>query len=78
MLFPHAYSLYPFLSLHTLPWYLSSSGAFRVRRVCEWLASGLEDVSQTKGLAGGKGRILTTNQYVLSYLDLISVYDISQ
>ena len=61
-LFPHSYSLYPFLSHRPLPWTMNTSGAFRIRRVGEWLGtrSG-ESIQKTGGLAEGRG-LLTTSQ----------------
>ena len=68
-IFPHTYSLYPFLPSRPLPWYLNSTGAFRVRRVGEWVGRSLgEEIEHTGGLAGEKGRILTVAQYALSQL----------
>ncbi len=63
VLFPHAYSLYPFLSPQHLPWYMSAAAAFRLRRVGEWLGITVsENIAKTGGLAGDKGRILNANQ----------------
>lgn len=60
---PYNYSLYPFLSPRALPWYMNTSGAFRVRRVGQWLSTSQgEDVNATGGLAGGKGQFLTVNK----------------
>lgn len=55
--------MYPFLSPRSLPWTMKSGGAFRVRRVVEWLGvDDHENVQITGGLAGGKGRILDMNE----------------
>ncbi|OCH96202.1 hypothetical protein OBBRIDRAFT_883448 [Obba rivulosa] len=63
LLFPRTYSMYPFLSPRLLPWTMNTSGAFRVRRVGEWLKQGaVEHIHITGGLAGGMGRILTPTQ----------------
>ncbi|KAI0080259.1 hypothetical protein K474DRAFT_1657966 [Panus rudis PR-1116 ss-1] len=60
--FPQAYSLYPFLSPRSLPWTMNTTGAFRIRRVGEWLVNSQgEDVERTGGLAGGQGRIFTSD-----------------
>ncbi|KZP31227.1 hypothetical protein FIBSPDRAFT_945253 [Athelia psychrophila] len=55
---PPKYSLYPFLSPRPLPWTMKTGGAFRIRRVAEWLGSdNQEDTLTTGGLAEGKGQI---------------------
>ncbi|KAH9947903.1 hypothetical protein B0H21DRAFT_736078 [Amylocystis lapponica] len=60
---PQTFSLYPFLSPRSLPWTMNTGGAFRVRRVGEWLGSGFgEDLENAEGLAGGNGQVLTTTQ----------------
>jgi hypothetical protein len=65
ILFPFTYSVYPFLSPRSLPWTMKSGGAFRIRRVVEWLgADSHENIRVTGGLAEGKGRILGINGYV--------------
>jgi hypothetical protein len=67
VLFPHTYSVFPFLSPRSLPWTMKSGGAFRIRRVIEWLgAQSHEDIQATGGLAGGKGRILSIDECVSS------------
>lgn len=44
---------------------MKSGGAFRVRRVVEWLGvDDHENIEMTGGLAGGKGRILSMSEYV--------------
>ncbi|GJE85757.1 mitochondrial inner-membrane-bound regulator, SLS-like protein [Phanerochaete sordida] len=54
------YALYPFLSPRALPWYVNTAGAFRVRRVGEWLiGKNGEDTKKTGGLAVGTGHLLT-------------------
>ena len=56
-MFPQAYSLYPFLSPRSIPWTLNVSGAFRVRKVGDWLrVHGAEEVERTGGLGGRQGR----------------------
>ena len=59
LLNPYLYAMYPFLSPRTLPWYMNTSGAFRIRRVGEWLTNTTkgENLQDTKGLAGGMGTI---------------------
>ncbi|KIK71110.1 hypothetical protein GYMLUDRAFT_315720 [Collybiopsis luxurians FD-317 M1] len=58
-LFPHHYALYPLLSSHSLPWNVNASGAFRTRKVTEWIGtSSLEDVQKSGGLELGRGRII--------------------
>ncbi len=64
VLYPHAYAFYPYLSPRPLPVIMNTSGAFRLRRVGEWLKSGYqEDVDSTGGLAAEKGHILTESEY---------------
>ncbi|KAJ7103420.1 hypothetical protein B0H15DRAFT_942874 [Mycena belliarum] len=66
-LFPHAYSFYPFLSPHPLPWTVSASGVFRLRRVEDWLGSGASEVlEKTGGLAMGRGRTMTLQRYIFN------------
>jgi len=44
---------------------MKSGGAFRVRRVVEWLGSDShEDIQETGGLAGGQGRIISIDECV--------------
>jgi hypothetical protein len=44
---------------------MKGGGAFRIRRVIEWLgANNHEDIQATGGLAGGKGQILSLDKYV--------------
>lgn len=51
-----AYSLYPFMSPHSLPWQINTSGTFRWRRVGDWLGiDQVENVKETGGLAGERG-----------------------
>lgn len=58
-LLPHNYALYPFLSSRSLPWNINASGAFRARKVAEWIGlSSMEDVQKTGGLELGRGRVL--------------------
>ena len=48
-MFPQAYSLYPFLSPRSIPWTLNVSGAFRVRKVGDWLrVHGAEEVERLR------------------------------
>lgn len=66
-MFPHNYSLYPFLSTRPLPWTVSAGGTFRVRHVGEWYSfAGSENVDKTGGLAHGKGRVLNLLEYDVS------------
>ncbi|KAK0465201.1 uncharacterized protein EV420DRAFT_1637354 [Desarmillaria tabescens] len=59
-MFPHTYSLYPFLSPRSVPWTSNGGGSFRIRRVGEWLGiSSREDLLKSGGLAMGRGTILT-------------------
>jgi hypothetical protein len=45
---------------------MNSSGAFRIRRVGEWLGTSQgENVQKTGGLAEGRGRLLTTSECVV-------------
>ncbi|KAI0756684.1 hypothetical protein C8Q80DRAFT_1129927 [Daedaleopsis nitida] len=63
VLYPHVYAFYPYLSPRALPFTMNTSGAFRLRRVGEWLKSGYqEDVESTGGLASEHGHILTANE----------------
>ena len=58
-MYPHTYALYPFLSTRTIPWILDAKGAFRMRRVNEWIGvETTEDVDKTGGLMLGRGRII--------------------
>ncbi|KAF5390298.1 hypothetical protein D9757_002832 [Collybiopsis confluens] len=58
-LFPHHYALYPFVSSRSLPWNINASGAFRARKVAEWIGSNsTEDVQKSGGLELGRGRTL--------------------
>lgn len=69
VMFPRTYSLYPFLSPRSLPWTINIAGAFRVRRVGEWLGHPTsEDIRATGGLAGGNGHMLTAAQWVLLHV----------
>lgn len=61
-MFPRTYSLYPFLSPRSLPWTMNTGGAFRARRVGEWLSHNSENIEATGGLAGGNGRIISASQ----------------
>jgi hypothetical protein len=55
--------MYPFMSPRSLPWTMNASGAFRIRRVGEWLGTNSsEDVEKTGGLAEGKGRIVDADE----------------
>ncbi|KAI0715276.1 hypothetical protein C8Q76DRAFT_730142 [Earliella scabrosa] len=63
VLYPHAYAFYPYISPRPLPIIMNTSGAFRLRRVGEWLKSGYqEDIDSTGGLASEKGHILTESE----------------
>lgn len=65
---PYAYALYPFLSPRALPWYMNTAGAFRVRRVGEWLTrSKGEDLEKTGGLVQGQGKLVTVGRYAGTY-----------
>ena len=62
---PPKYSLYPFLSPRPLPWTMKTGGAFRIRRVAEWLGvDNQEDTLATGGLAEGKGKIIGIDRRV--------------
>ncbi|KIJ57886.1 hypothetical protein HYDPIDRAFT_34700 [Hydnomerulius pinastri MD-312] len=55
---PHNYSLYPFMTPNSFPWTMNTGGAFRVRRVTDWLGvSSYEDIAKTGGLANNSGRL---------------------
>lgn len=57
------YSVFPFLSAQKLPWMASIGGAYRVRRVTNYLTGNrLENVTTTGGLAGGRGVLSDINQ----------------
>ncbi|KZV93513.1 hypothetical protein EXIGLDRAFT_43467 [Exidia glandulosa HHB12029] len=51
--FQRKYALYPFLSPRTLLWTMGTGGAFRARRVSEWLG-GDSDYTEMQGLYKGK------------------------
>lgn len=52
------YALYPFLSTRALPWFMNTAGAFRVRRVGDWLySSQREQIERTGGLSGERGQL---------------------
>ncbi|KAK0208383.1 hypothetical protein DFS33DRAFT_1484746 [Desarmillaria ectypa] len=62
-MFPHTYSLYPFLSPRSVPWTSNGGGSFRIRRVGEWLGiSSREDLLKSGGLVMGRGTILTKEE----------------
>jgi hypothetical protein len=64
-MFPHTYSVYPFMYPRSLPWTMNTSGAFRIRRVGEWLGSSPgEELQRTGGLAAGNGHLLASVEYV--------------
>ncbi|KII93548.1 hypothetical protein PLICRDRAFT_171287 [Plicaturopsis crispa FD-325 SS-3] len=57
-LFSALYALFPFFSPRSLPWTMNTGGAFRIRRVGQWLGEDpTEDVEKTGGLAGGRGQL---------------------
>jgi hypothetical protein len=65
VVFPSSYSVYPFLSPRPLPLTMKSGGAFRIRRVFEWLnGDGHEDTQATGGLASGMGKIFGVDECV--------------
>jgi hypothetical protein len=52
---------------------MNTSGAFRIRRISEWLGSSAnEDILRTGGLAEGRGRLLNIDEYVVFYLSSIA------
>ncbi|KAJ3868742.1 hypothetical protein EV359DRAFT_77385 [Lentinula novae-zelandiae] len=58
-MFPSSYALYPFLSTRSLPWNVNASGAFRARKVAEWIGiNPMEDVQKSGGLELGRGQVL--------------------
>ncbi|KAJ3853807.1 hypothetical protein EV368DRAFT_81215 [Lentinula lateritia] len=58
-MFPSSYALYPFLSTQSLPWNVNASGAFRARKVAEWIGiNPMEDVQKSGGLELGRGQVL--------------------
>ncbi|KAJ3879080.1 hypothetical protein F5051DRAFT_326654 [Lentinula edodes] len=58
-MFPSSYALYPFLSTRSLPWNVTASGAFRARKVAEWIGiNPMEDVQKSGGLELGRGQVL--------------------
>ncbi|THH15179.1 hypothetical protein EW146_g5258 [Bondarzewia mesenterica] len=60
---PITYALYPFLSPRSLPWLINTSGAFRWRRVGDWLGfDHSENIDVTGGLAGAKGSYITVHE----------------
>jgi hypothetical protein len=62
---PPSYSLYPFIAAAALPWTVGTGGAFRIRRVGEWLGHEAgEDVRRTGGLARGSESLRTPTEYV--------------
>ncbi|KAJ3719814.1 hypothetical protein C8R42DRAFT_671864 [Lentinula raphanica] len=64
-IFPLNYALYPFLSSRSLPWNINAGGAFRARKVSEWIGvSSIEDVQKSGGLEIGRGRILDMKENV--------------
>jgi len=58
--FPRRYALYPFLAPRTLLWTMGTAGAFRARKVSEWL--GNDEYSSERGLS--TGQITTFTKYV--------------
>ncbi|KIP12467.1 hypothetical protein PHLGIDRAFT_124010 [Phlebiopsis gigantea 11061_1 CR5-6] len=73
ILSPYMYAMYPFLSPRTLPWYMNTSGAFRIRRVGEWLTSTTkgENIKATGGLAGGEGTVLNLSHKPVDLRDAL-------
>ncbi|TRM65678.1 hypothetical protein BD626DRAFT_427196 [Schizophyllum amplum] len=62
-MFPQAYSLYPFLAQRSTLQTLNVSGAFRVRKVGDWLhVHGSEEVERTGGLSRRKGKNIGLDQ----------------
>ncbi|KAJ4486265.1 hypothetical protein J3R30DRAFT_3697765 [Lentinula aciculospora] len=58
-MFPFSYALYPFLSSRSLPWNINANGAFRARKVAEWIGiNSMEDVQKSGGLELGRGQII--------------------
>ncbi|TDL28369.1 hypothetical protein BD410DRAFT_780867 [Rickenella mellea] len=56
---PSAYALYPFLPQRSIPWTMKVGGAFRVRKVSEWLGEDLgEEVRRNGGISVSRGRII--------------------
>ncbi|KAG8219894.1 hypothetical protein J3R82DRAFT_888 [Butyriboletus roseoflavus] len=73
---PHRYSIYPFVTPCSFPWTMHSGGAFRLRRVADWLGvDSYEDIASTGGLTHNPHRLLNLNQ--LGHI-LISSGDNSQ
>lgn len=70
-LFPHSYALYPFLSPRALPWTMNNSGAFRIRKVGEWLGDSRgEDITATGGLTGERNNICSVDSWVARYCEM--------
>lgn len=61
--FPRRYALYPFMSPRTLLWTMGTGGAFRARKVNEWMAAD-DEFSEQHGLL--HGTILTPAKYATS------------
>ena len=58
---------------------MTPGGAFRVRRVGEWLGvEGTENIQTTGGLAGGAGQYLTKSGYGSCYTLLATLLNYSK
>lgn len=61
---PHDYYAYPFLIPSPFPWTMQAGGAFRIRRVADWLGLAHEDITKTGGLADNDARFMYLTQCV--------------
>ncbi|KAL4064925.1 hypothetical protein V8B97DRAFT_2010607 [Scleroderma yunnanense] len=60
---PHYYYAYPFLTPSPFPWTVQSGGAFRIRRITDWLSlNAYEDITKTGGLANNDVRFMDFTQ----------------
>ncbi|KAH0838390.1 major facilitator superfamily domain-containing protein [Lanmaoa asiatica] len=72
---PHRYSIYPFVTPCSFPWTMHSGGAFRLRRVADWLGvDSHEDITSTGGLAHNPHRLVNLNQCVC-YIEVTGIAD---
>lgn len=62
-IFPKSYALYPFMSPRALPWTMGTSGAFRARRVSEWLGES-DALGEAYGLCASDVNFISVNGYL--------------
>ncbi|KAH7883685.1 hypothetical protein F5I97DRAFT_2042628 [Phlebopus sp. FC_14] len=69
---PLSYSVYPFLTPNSFPWTMNAGGAFRIRRVADWLGiNASEDITKTGGLVANEECLLSLSEAGLNLQELI-------